>query len=49
MLVGVFAPDGGGIWKAIEEFLQNNPHWELEKRYINNNGLTIIKNKYLTI
>jgi hypothetical protein len=48
-LGGVFAPDGGGIWKAIEEFLQNNPHWELEKRYMNNNGLTIIKNKYLTI
>ncbi len=42
-LGGVFAPDGGGIWKAIEEFLQNNPHWELEKRYMNNNGLTIIK------
>jgi hypothetical protein len=35
--------EGIGIWKAIEEFLQNNPQWKLEKRYMNNNGLTIIK------
>lgn len=47
-LGGIFTSDGEGIWKAIEEFLQDNPHWELEKRYMNNNGLTIIKNKQST-
>lgn len=35
--------EGIGIWKAIEEFLQNNPQWILEERFMNNNGLTIIK------
>ena len=35
--------EGIGIWKAIEEFLQNNPQWVLEERFMNNNGLTIIK------
>jgi hypothetical protein len=34
-----------GLWPAIEEFLQNNPQWELHKRYTNNNGLTILKRK----
>jgi hypothetical protein len=33
-----------GIWKAIEEFLNFNSDWVLEKRFINNNGFTIIKN-----
>ena len=32
-----------GIWKAIEEFLDLNDHWVLEKRFTHNNGLTIIK------
>ena len=35
--------EGVGIWKAIEEFLENNQHWVLEKRYTHNNRLTIIK------
>jgi hypothetical protein len=35
--------EGIGIWKAIEEFLKSNPEWELEKRFTNNNGFTIIK------
>tara|TARA_B110000977_G_scaffold137668_1_gene174879 strand:- start:1136 stop:1717 length:582 start_codon:yes stop_codon:yes gene_type:complete len=35
--------EGIGIWKAIEEFLVTNDHWVLEKRFTNNNGLTIIK------
>lgn len=35
--------EGIGIWKAIEEFLQDNPQWKLEQRYMNNNGLTVIK------
>ncbi len=34
-----------GIWYAIEEFLQENPHWEILERYTNNNGLTILKRK----
>lgn len=36
---------GEGIWKAIEEFLDNNKEWVLEKRFMNNNGFTIIKRK----
>lgn len=32
-----------GLWAAIEEFLACNPDWILEKRYENNNGLTILK------
>jgi hypothetical protein len=35
--------EGIGIWKAIEEFLETHPEWILEKRFINNNGFTIIK------
>lgn len=31
-----------GIWPAVEEFLQGHPEWTIEKRYINNNGLTIL-------
>lgn len=37
--------EGIGIWKAIEEFLENNSDWELEHRFTNNNGFTIIKRK----
>ena len=32
-----------GLWPAIEEFLMEHPEWLLEKRYTNNNGLTILK------
>jgi hypothetical protein len=32
-----------GLWPAVEEFLDNNDDWELEKRYENCNGLTILK------
>lgn len=37
--------EGGvkGLWPAIEEFLEGNGEWQLEKRYTNNNGLTILK------
>ena len=38
-------PEGIGIWKAIEEFLENNKNWELDQRFTNNNGFTIIKRK----
>ena len=44
-LGGVFQSEGVGIWKAIEEFLQENPEWELIERFTNCNGLTIIGRK----
>jgi len=31
-----------GIWPAIEEFLTQNPRWEIKERFTNNNGLTIL-------
>jgi len=31
-----------GLWPAIEEFLQDHPEWKIEKRFVNNNGLTIL-------
>lgn len=34
-----------GLWPAIEEFLSDNPHWEIHERFTNNNGLTILKRK----
>jgi len=32
-----------GLWPAIDEFLKEHPEWSLEKRYTNNNGLTVLK------
>ena len=37
--------EGIGIWKAVEEFLNENSEWNLIKHYTNNNGLTIIGKK----
>lgn len=34
-----------GLWPAIENFLEENPHWEILERFTNNNGLTILKRK----
>ena len=35
---------GTGIWKAVEEFLEDNKDkWVLQERFTNNNGFTIIK------
>jgi hypothetical protein len=31
-----------GLWPAVAEFLSQNPEWTIEKRYTNNNGLTIL-------
>lgn len=31
-----------GLWPAIEEFLKQHPEWKIEKRFTNNNGLTIL-------
>lgn len=33
----------GGIWLAIQEFIEANPKWTIKKRFTNNNGLTIIE------
>jgi hypothetical protein len=32
-----------GLQKAIDEFLKDNAEWTLDVRYINNNGLTILR------
>jgi hypothetical protein len=32
-----------GIWPAVEEFLAAHPEWELEARFVHNNGLTILR------
>jgi len=34
-----------GLWPAIEEFLAMHPEWIIERRYTNNNGLTILARK----
>lgn len=33
----------GGLWPAIEEFLEQTNEWQIKERYTNNNGLTIIQ------
>ena len=35
-----------GLMDAVEKFVNENNNWEIEKIYINNNGLTILKRKY---
>ena len=32
-----------GIMFAIEEFLENNEKWKMQKEYKNNNGLVVLK------
>ena len=32
-----------GLWPAIEEFLASHNEWVLHERFVNNNGLTILK------
>lgn len=32
-----------GLWPAVEEFVNANENWVIQARYINNNGLTILK------
>jgi len=32
-----------GLQKAIDEFLRDNADWTLDVRYINNNGLTVLR------
>ena len=34
-----------GLWPAVLEFLADYPEWEIEKRYVNNNGLTVLARK----
>lgn len=33
----------GGLMDALDEFLESNNDWEIEKHYENNNGLTILR------
>ena len=35
-----------GLWPAVEEFLKEHPEWSLERRYTNNNGLTVLARKF---
>jgi len=32
-----------GLWPAVDEFLKEHPEWIIEKRFTNNNGLTILR------
>ena len=34
-----------GLLPAIDEFLQSNPEWILEAKFMNNNGLTVLSRK----
>lgn len=36
-----------GLWPAVEEFLASHPEWELEYRFTHNNGLTVLRRKYI--
>lgn len=31
------------LMPAIEEFIQSNPHWNVEHHYMNNNGVLVLK------
>lgn len=35
---------GFGLNKAINEFLLENPNWNIKEKFENNNGLTVLKN-----
>jgi hypothetical protein len=35
----------GGLKDAVDEFLQNNPHWFTKEVFTNNNGLTVLERK----
>jgi hypothetical protein len=32
-----------GLWPAVEEFLAEHPEWVLHEKYVNNNGLTVLR------
>jgi hypothetical protein len=32
-----------GLRPAVDEFLENNNDWTLDKHYTNNNGLTVLR------
>ena len=34
-----------GLWPAVEEFLRSHPEWYIERRDVNNNGLTVLKKR----
>ena len=37
--------EGKGLWDAVTEFLEENDEWEIEAKFTNNNGFTVIKRK----
>lgn len=41
--------NGGGIWQAVEEFLQENPRWKVGVHFRHNNGLTILTKRWSTL
>jgi cephalosporin hydroxylase len=38
-------PQGIGLWKAVEDFIEEFPEWQIKHRYTHNNGLTILQRK----
>jgi cephalosporin hydroxylase len=38
-------PQGIGLWKAVEDFIEEFPKWQIKHRYTHNNGLTILQRK----
>lgn len=42
---GEWISEGIGLWKAVTEFISGDSEWEIAERFINNNGLTILKRK----
>ena len=43
---GIIGEDGAmGLLPAIDEFLIENPQWQLQYQFTNNNGLTVLKRK----
>lgn len=36
---------GGGLMDALDEFLDGNNEWEVQKHYENNNGLMVLRRK----
>ena len=36
-------PPKRGLWLAVNEFLAEHPEWIISERFVNNNGLTVLK------
>lgn len=40
--------DKAGLWPAIAEFLEANPHWKIKEIRTNNNGMTLLERVEVT-